>query len=316
MARFIVRRLLVAIPIIVGVTIINYGLLNLAPGSPVDALVDPIAGSAAREAKRIELGLDKPAYVRYLLWVQQLAQGNLGYSYADYQPVMRRIGERFGPTAGLVVLAVTMSVVLAVALGVLSATRPYSGWDYAASGIGLLGVSVPGFFLGLGVIYVFSLKLRLLPTGGMLDTGARFTVDGFLQHAILPSVSLGLFSLGSFVRYVRSGMLEVLHADYVRTARAKGLGPRRIVYTHSLRNAVLPLVTMVAAVVPRLLGGSVVIEQVFAWPGMGALAIQAILQRDYPILMGINLIVAALVVLGSLSADVLYAYVDPRIRYT
>jgi peptide/nickel transport system permease protein len=315
MAWFLARRLLAMIPIVLGVTFINYGLLNLAPASPVDALVDPGAGEAAREAKRKELGLDQPFHVRYGLWLRELVTGNLGYSYGDYQAVSRRIGERFGATTALVLVSTAASMALAVVLGTISALKRYSFWDYSTSLGGLIGVSVPGFFLGLGAIYVFSLKLRVLPTGGMLTTGKPFEWLDFAAHLVLPAATLGLFSLGSFVRYMRSGMLEVLGADFVRTARAKGLSDGRVLYVHALRNALIPLITVVAITVPRLLGGSIVVEQVFAWPGMGRLAIQAILQRDYPVLMGVNLIVAFLVLAGSLAADLLYAAVDPRIRY-
>ena len=316
MGRFVLRRLAVAVPVVLGVTLINYLLINLAPGSPVDALVDPLAGPEAREAKRRELGLDQPIYVRYGLWLVEVARGNLGYSYADYRPVAQKLAERIAPTAALAGSAFLIAYLVAIALGVVSALRPYSGVDFLATFAGILGVSVPSFFFGLGAIYLLSLKVPVFPTGGMLATGQPFTVPDFLAHLALPALTLALFDLGSLVRYTRASMLEVLNQDYIRTARAKGLSERQVVFGHALRNALNPLITQVGLALPRLLGGAVVIETVFQWPGMGRLAIQAILQRDYPVLMGLNLMIALLVIAGSLLADVLYSVADPRIRYS
>lgn len=315
MGRYLLRRLLIALPVIVGVTIVNFLLINLAPGSPVDVLIDPAAGPEARELKQRELGLDRPIYVRYLAWVGEAARGNLGYSYADYRPATDKIAERIGPTAALAVASFVIAYSVAVVLGVVSALRPYSWVDYLATFSGVLGVSVPSFFFGLAALYLVSLKLPIFPAGGMLTTGEAFTVPDFLAHLILPAFALALFEMGSLTRYTRASMLETLSEDYVRTARAKGLTGNAVVFGHALRNALSPLITEAGLAVPRVLGGVVVIEQVFQWPGMGRLAIQAILQRDYPVLMALNLMVALMVILGSLLSDFCYSVADPRIRY-
>jgi peptide/nickel transport system permease protein len=314
-ARYILRRLILVIPVLAGVTIINFALINLAPGSPVDALVDPLAGPEARQQMERQLGLDQPIYVRYLDWAGQLLQGNLGYSYADYRPVSVTIAERVLPTLALTSSAFILAFSLALVLGTASAVRPYSWVDHLATFAGIAGVSIPSFFFGLAAIYLLSLKVPLFPSGGMLQTGAPFTVQDFVAHLILPAVALALFDIGSLVRYTRASMLEVLHQDYIRTARAKGTPNDRILIGHALRNGLNPLITQVGLAVPRLLGGAVVVEFVFQWPGMGRLALEAILHRDYPVLMGLNLMIAVLVILGSLAADVLYSVADPRIRY-
>lgn len=315
MSRYLLRRLLIAVPVLVGVTIVNFMLINLAPGSPVDALIDPAAGPAARELKQRELGLDQPIHVRYLAWLAEASRGNLGYSYADYRPATTKIAERIGPTAALTIASFLIAYAASVVLGVVSALRPYSWIDYLATFSGVLGVSVPSFFFGLTAIYLFSLKIPIFPAGGMLSTGQPFTIPDFLGHLALPSLALALFEMGSLTRYTRASMLETLSEDYVRTARAKGLPGSVVVYGHALRNALSPLITEAGLALPRVLGGVVVIEQVFQWPGMGRLAIQAILQRDYPVLMALNLMIALMVVVGSLLADLLYSLADPRIRY-
>ena len=316
MGRYLLRRLLIAIPVIIGVSIVNFLLINLAPGSPVDALIDPAAGPEAREMKQRELGLDQPIHIRYLAWVGEAARGNLGYSYADYRPATAKIAERMGPTAALALASFVMAYTAAVVLGVISALRPYSWIDYLATFSGVFGVSVPSFFFGLAAIYFLSLQIPIFPAGGMLTTGEPFTVPDFLAHLLLPALALALFEMGSLTRYTRASMLETLSEDYVRTARAKGLTGNAVVFGHALRNALSPLISEAGLAFPRILGGVVVIEQVFQWPGMGRLAIQAILQRDYPVLMALNLMIALLVILGSLIADFLYSIADPRIRYS
>ncbi|MGH2383432.1 MAG: ABC transporter permease [Candidatus Limnocylindria bacterium] len=315
MGRYVLRRLAIAIPVLLGVTIINFALLSAAPGSAIDALVDPLAGPEVRRALEARLGLDQPFHIQYLAWLQQLLQGNLGYSYADFRPVAVKIGERILPTAALVGTAFVLAYAAGIALGVISALRPYSRLDFFATFAGILGVSVPGFFLGLSAIYLFSLKLPIFPTGGMLTTGADFTIPDLLAHLVLPVAALMLFDMASLVRYTRASMLEVMDLDYVRTASSKGLPHRLVVIRHALRNALNPIITLIGLSLPRLFGGAVVIESVFQWPGMGRLAIDSILGRDYPTLMGLNLIIALLVVLGSLLADLLYSVADPRVRY-
>jgi peptide/nickel transport system permease protein len=313
-AAYVLRRLATALPILLGVTLVTYVLVNAAPGNPVDALIDPAAGEQVREAKRVELGLDQPVWVRYGLWLEEVVRGNLGYSYADYRPVAEKIADRIGPTTLLATAALVIAYVVGLFFGIVSALRPYSKIDIGASVLGMLGISIPSFFAGLALIWLFALRLRILPAGGMLTTGSALAPIDLLQHLLLPAFTLSLFDLALVVRYTRASMLEVLDQDYVRTAHSKGLSRRAVLITHALRNALNPLITQLGLALPRTLGGAVVIETVFQWPGLGNLAIQAILQRDYPVIMGLNLLVAILVLVGSLLADLLYALADPRIR--
>jgi peptide/nickel transport system permease protein len=317
---YILRRLLIAAPVLIGVTVVTYLVISLAPGDPVTAFLDPEQMTAlgpgwVAEQKR-RLGLDEPAPVRYALWLRELASGNLGYSAVDRRPVADKIGERLGPTLLLMATALAIGVAVAIPLGVISAVKQYSALDYSIGLVGLLMISIPGFFLGLAAIYVFGVRLGVLPTAGMVTVGAEPSAGDLLQHLILPATVLGLAEAAPLIRYARSSMLEVIRQDYVRVARAKGLGEWAVIGRHALNNALIPLITVVALQFPVLVGGSVIIEQIFAWPGMGTLAISAIFGRDYPVIMAINLLGGVTIVLSSLIADVLYAVVDPRVRYT
>lgn len=316
MLRYLAKRLLIALPVILGVTIINYFIISMAPGDAVDLLVDPNTSQADIAAKRESLGLNDPIPVRYVRWLGELGHGNLGYSFLNGQPVTQRIAERVGPTLGLSLFALVIAYIVAVPVGVLSATRQYSLVDYLSSILAMIGVSIPNFFLGIGLIYVFSLKLNLLPVSGMQTLGADPSFIDTLKHMILPAIVLSSATMGSVTRYTRSSMLDVVRQDYMRTARAKGLKDKVVIYKHALRNALLPVITLLGLQIPALLGGAIITEQVFSWPGMGRLSIDAITQRDYPVLMGVNLLAAILVVAGGLIADSLYSVADPRIRYS
>jgi peptide/nickel transport system permease protein len=240
--------------------------------------------------------------------------GNLGYSFTNRRPVTERIGERIGPTLILTFSSLLLSYLIAIPIGVLSAVRQYSILDYISTIFSFLGISVPSFFFGLLMIYFFALKLDLFPTGGMETIGASSSLVDRLAHLVLPAIVLSLQNTGIVMRYTRSGMLEVIHQDYIRTARAKGLGERLIIYRHALRNALIPVITLAGVQLPFLLGGAIITEQIYNWPGMGRLAVEAISQRDYPTIMGINLLAAVMVIFGNLFADVMYGVVDPRIR--
>lgn len=314
MSRYLVRRVLVMMPILLGITALCYLILSLTPGDPVQMLIDPSMTPADVAIKRHALGLDQPVYVRYVKWLGELIHGNLGYSFNSNAPVAHRIGERLIPTLTLTVTALALSYLMAIPVGVLAATRRYTWIDYLATLGAFLGISLPTFFLGLLGIYVFALRLRWLPTGGTTTLGGGGVLDT-LAHLILPGAVLAAANAGALTRYVRSSMLEVLGQDYVRTARAKGLDEGRVRRRHALRNALIPVVTLAGLQIPVLLAGAVITEQVFEWPGMGRLTIEAINQRDYPVLMGITLIAALLVTVGNLLADVTYSLVDPRIRY-
>ena len=254
--------------------------------------------------------------MRYALWVKELAQGNLGFSLVDRQPIGAKVAERIWPTLRLMGCALIISLLIAVPLGVISAIRQYSFLDYFSTVAGFTAISIPSFFLSLAAIYIFSLKLGWLPTAGMATVGKPPSLFDSLKHLILPAFVLGLAEAAPLIRYTRSSMLEVIRQDYVTTARAKGLREGLVIFRHALRNALIPLVTVVALNLPRLLGGTVIVEAIFAWPGMGTLAIAAVRGRDYPVIMAINLITATMILVSNLLADVVYAWIDPRIKYS
>lgn len=316
MVSYLVKRFLIALPVLLGVTIISYGIISLAPGDAVDLMVDPNMSASDLEQMREHLGLNDPIPVRYGKWLGQLLQGNLGYSYLNGQPVAERIGERMGPTLMLSTFSLIIAYLVAIPVGVISATRQYSWVDYLSSVIALIGVSIPNFFLGIGLIYIFALKLDMLPVSGMYTLGADKSLIDLIKHMILPAIVLGTGTMGQVTRYTRSAMLEVVRQDYVRTARAKGVSQAMVTYKHALRNALIPVITLLGLQIPNLLGGAIITEQIFSWPGMGRLTIEAISGRDYPVLMGLNLMAAILVIFGGLLSDLLYSLADPRIRYS
>ncbi|MDQ3411253.1 MAG: ABC transporter permease [Chloroflexota bacterium] len=319
MGHYVLRRLAISLPVLIGITLVTFLLINVAPGDPVSAMINPeIAadlGPEWFENQRRALGLDQPLPVRYAIWMGELAQGNLGFSHIDRQPVTIKLAERVWPTLRLMLTVQLLALAIALPIGMLSALRQYSWIDYLATVFGFTTIAIPSFFLALAAIYVFAVKLRWLPTAGMATIGAPPSFLDSLHHLILPAVVLGLAQAAPIIRYTRSSMLETIRQDYVRTARAKGLAERVVVSNHALRNALIPLITVIALTLPQLLGGAVIIEQVFAWPGMGTLAISAVRGRDYPTIMAINLIGATAILLSNLLADMLYAWVDPRVKY-
>lgn len=318
MYAWLTRRLLISIPVLLGITVLGFIFVRLAPGDPVRMMINPeyMAGGAEEyiAQRRAELGLDKPLPIQYAAWLGEVARGNLGYSFFDRRPVGDIIKERVLPTVELMGTALLLALVIGVPLGLAAAIKQYSILDYTTAVVSLATISTPSFFLGLAAIYVFSLKLNLLPTSGMFTAGGQRNIGDDLHHLILPAVILGLNLAGPFVRYARSSLLEVIRQDYLTTARAKGLSGDTVVRHHALPNALIPLITVVAINVPQLFAGAVVVEQIFSWPGMGQMALAAITQRDYPVLTGFILIIAVLVLACNLLADVAYAVVDPRIR--
>jgi peptide/nickel transport system permease protein len=320
MGRFILRRILISIPVMIGITIVTYLIVNLAPGDPVSAMLNPEAiasqGPEWVAQQKANLGLNKPLPVRYVLWLGQLGHGNLGFSYNDRLPVTSKLQERFWPTAKLMLTVEFIALLVAIPVGVISAVKQYSLIDYIATIFGFTAVSIPSFFLALAAIYIFSVKFGWLPAAGMSTIGQPPTFFDSLKHLVLPAVVLGLSQAAPLIRYTRSSMLETIRQDYMRTARAKGLAEMFVLYRHGLRNAMIPLITVVTLDLPKLLGGTVIIEAVFAWPGMGTLAIESVRNRDYPVIMAINLLAAVLILASNLLADVLYALVDPRIKYS
>ena len=319
MVRYIVRRFLIAIPMVLAISMITFVLANLAPGDPVTALMNPEEMAAMTdefiEARRRQLGMDKPIPVRYVVWLGQIASGNFGFSFATGKPVLSSIGRRFGPTLELTFTALFVGTAGGVILGVLAALKHYSVYDYALGFLSLIGLSIPVFFMALIALFLLVFKLPLFPSHGMAsELGAPFNLWDNLYHLFLPAFVLSIELLAVSTRFARTAMLEVLHSDYVTTARAKGLSEWKVIGRHAFRNAVLPLITITSLRLPLLFSGALIIEQMFAWPGMGMFTISAIQNADYPLLMGLTFFIAVTVLASNLLADILYAVADPRIR--
>ena len=313
MSKYIIKRILIAIPVLIGITIIDYAIMCLA-GSPLEMLQGPRISQAAVEAKTIALGLDKPFYVQYFVWLGQLLQGNMGYSLKSYQPVSAMIGSHLGPTLLLMGVSLVVSLVMAVPAGIYSAIHQYSKGDYTVVTLSFLGSSIPGFFLSLLMIFLFSVKLGWLPSSGMTTLGASGGAADVAKHMVMPVIVLAVSMAGTNIRYIRSAVLEILQQDYLRTARAKGIGRFKVIYKHALRNALVPVITVIGMEIPMLFGGAVIIEQIFSWPGLGLMTMSAITNRDYPVIMGVCLLSAIVVLVANLLTDILYALADPTIQ--
>ena len=313
MGKYILKRILIAIPVLIGITLIDYAIMCLA-GSPLEMLKGPRISDAAFQAKEIAAGLDKPLIVQYFVWLWQLLQGNLGYSMKSYEPVSAMIGSHIGPTLLLMGASLALSLLIAVPAGIYSAVKQYSKGDYAVVTASFIGSSIPSFFLALILIYIFTVKLGILPSGGMNTLGMDGSVEDTIRHMVLPVTVLAVSLAGSNIRYIRSSFLEILQQDYLRTARAKGIGYKRVIWKHAMRNALLPIVTVIGMQIPMLFGGAVIIEQVFSWPGLGLMTMTAIMGRDYPVIMGVCLLSAVVVLVSNLITDILYALVDPTIQ--
>lgn len=313
MGKYILKRILIAIPVLIGITLIDYAIMCLA-GSPLEMLKGPRISDAALQAKEIAAGLDKLLIVQYFVWLFQLLQGNLGYSMKSYEPVSAMIGSHIGPTLLLMGASLALSLLIAVPAGIYSAVKQYSKGDYAVVTASFIGSSIPSFFLALILIYIFTVKLGILPSGGMNTLGMDGSVADTIRHMVLPVTVLAVSLAGSNIRYIRSSFLEILQQDYLRTARAKGIGYKRVIWKHAMRNALLPIVTVIGMQIPMLFGGAVIIEQVFSWPGLGLMTMTAIMGRDYPVIMGVCLLSAVVVLVSNLITDILYALVDPTIQ--
>lgn len=313
MSKYILKRILIAIPVLIGITIIDYAIMCLA-GSPLEMLQGPRVSEAAVEAKAIALGLDKPFYVQYFVWLSQLLQGNLGYSIKSSQAVSAMIGSHLGPTLLLMGTSLIVGLLIAIPAGIYSAVHQYSAGDYAAVTFSFFGSSIPGFFLSLLLIYIFTVKLNLLPSSGMTTLGTDGGFADVAKHMVMPVMVLAVSIAGRNIRYIRSAVLEILQQDYLRTARAKGIGRFLVINKHALRNALVPIVTVIGMEIPVLFGGAVIVEQVFSWPGLGLMTMSAITARDYPVIMGVCLLSAIVVLAANLVTDILYALVDPTIQ--
>lgn len=316
MKKYILKRLLIALFVLFGITVIDFVIMNMAPGSPLDMMRNPMVSQAALDMKAEALGLNDPLYLQYFKWLGELFQGNMGYSMITYQPVSNLIATHIGPTLLLMGVSLLVGLAIAVPLGVLSAVKQYSISDYTAMTASFLGISVPSFFLSLVLIYVFTVKLNWLPSSGMVTMGTNGGILDVIKHMILPCSVLVVSVAGRNIRYVRSSMLEILGQDYLRTAKAKGIKEFFIISKHAMRNALIPIVTVLGMEIPVVFGGAVVIEQIFSWPGIGLLTMSSIMSRDYPTVMGLNLLAAVIVLVANLLTDLLYAVVNPTIQYS
>lgn len=315
MIKYILKRLMIAIPVFIGITILVYAMSVNAPGDPVRmALNDPNATQEDMDRLRDEWGLNDPLIVQYARWTVGMLRGDMGTSYRTHRAVSEMIGERIGPTLLITVTSVILALLISLPCGVLAAYKPYTLWDYAASGISFIGAATPGFFAALVCLYVFSVRLKWLPTGGMYGSDGVKSVGILIRHMVLPVLTLTLAQIGSYIRQVRSSVLEVLGEDYIRTARSKGIGEIKVVLRHTLRNVMIPIVTLVSMQIPFLVGGAVVTEQIFGWPGIGSLMVYSITARDYPVIMGISAMIGFAVLTANVLLDVVYAMLDPRIR--
>lgn len=322
MLMYIIRRSMAALPLLLGITFITFSIMHFAPGGISGVFID---ARVHREEDRLAIirhfGLDQPFHIRYARWLGRILQGDFGHSLVQRRPVLELIIERIPATLQLTIPAVLVSVLVAIPIGILSAVKRYSIADNVATLFAFLFVSTPSFFLGILAILLFSVHLGWLPISGMSTYGLRdptwWTVFiDRLRHLVIPAgIVLGLGFTAGLIRYMRASMLEVIKQDYIRTAQAKGLRQQVVIWKHALRNSLLPVVTILGLWTPFLLGGAMIAEVISAWPGMGRLFVAAVFARDFPLVMGINMITAALVVLGNLLADVAYALLDPRIRY-
>jgi peptide/nickel transport system permease protein len=312
MHRFILRRLLQTIPVLFLFSVIVFAVLRLVPGDPAVAMLGLEATPGAVAQIRQEMGLDKPIPVQYAIWLKHVVRGDFGVSWSSKQPVWKLIKRRFEATLLLTIGATVIGVAVALPLGIYSGVRPYSAFSNVATGFSLIGIAMPGFWLGLLLLLFFSVRVHWLPPSGYVPL-SRDPADS-LRHLLLPAVTLGTGLAAPLARFVRSGMLDVMGTDYIRTARAKGLPERQVVRGHALRNGLLSVVTVFGLEFGAMLGGAVITESVFSWPGIGTLLLTAIKQRDYSTVQGTVLFISLIFILVNLVVDLAYGYLDPRIR--
>lgn len=316
MRQYILRRLLQMIPILIGISILMFAIIKATPGNPFSYLAGPRVNKATIDRMVKEAGLDKPLPIQYINWVKETAKGNLGYSLRTGEEVKTLLKKRIPNTLILTLTAFVIGIGLAIPIGVISATRPYSLIDYVATTFSFVGISLPSFFTALIAIFVFAYTLRWVPPNQMTTPGEPFNLWDLMHHLILPATVLGLREIAAFSRYTRASMMDVMGQDFIRTARSKGINERLVIYKHAFRNSMIPIITILGFSLPGLFAGTFVFETLFTWPGMGQLGVEAVNNRDFPLLMVTNMFFAVLTVLGSLVADVLYVVVDPRIRYS
>ncbi|NMB11257.1 MAG: ABC transporter permease [Firmicutes bacterium] len=316
MGRYFARRLVQAIPLLLGISIISFFAMRMMPGGPMAGyLMNPRVTPA--DVARLEeaWGLDQPLMTQYIKWLSSMLAGDWGWSYRTGLPVLEMIMQRLPQTLQLMVTSYVLAAIVAIPLGIFSAVYRYSIFDYCATVFAFMGVAIPSFWFAVMMQLVFSVRLGWLPSAGMATIGLEYSLVDRLSHMIMPVFVLALINMASWSRYMRSSMLEVVGQDYVRTAMAKGLSHRAVIYKHALKNALIPVATIMGLDLPVFFGGAALTETIFAWPGMGQLFVDSVFSRDYPILMGVLMLTAVLVVLGNLLADLTYGLLDPRIHY-
>lgn len=316
MVSYIFRRIVMAIPLLLGITILSFAIMKAAPGGPASMMMDPTMKPSDRAKFEEKYGLNDPVHVQYFKWLGNMAQGDFGNSLIKRgMPVSELILNRLPNTLLLMVISTVLAMVIAIPFGIYSAMRPYTKLDYTVTVTSFLGVATPNFWIGLMLIMIFSVNLGWFPTGGTHTLNAPFSLWDRIHHLILPAFVLATADMAALTRYTRSSMMEVLHQDYIRTARSKGFKEKKVVIKHGLRNGLIPIITIFGLMLPSFIGGAAITEKVFSWPGIGSLFIDSAFQRDYPVIMAMTVISAIFVVIGNLLADILYAIFDPRIEY-
>jgi peptide/nickel transport system permease protein len=317
--KYVFKRLIQTIPVLIGISIIVFILVKLQPGDPFSSMMDPNLSKEMQEKMLEKLGYNDPIIVQYFKWLLRAVQGDLGYSIQFKQPVLSVISSRLGNTVILSLCSMIISILIAIPCGVISATKQRTKTDYIVTVFAFMGLSIPSFFFGMLLIKVFSVDLGWLPISGMISTGVKLSGWAYAfdigKHMVLPMVVLALMNTASLMRYTRSDMIEILKTDYIRTARSKGVRKRNIIYQHALKNELLPLITVVTMQIPSLLSGALLTETIFVWPGIGRLNYNAVMSRDYPLIMGIVMMVAIISLFTNLLADILYSVVDKRVEF-
>lgn len=320
MWTYIFRRILQMIPTFVFIVVLVFFLNKAAPGGPVSSMMNPKMSPQDKARLEHTMGLDQPMYKQFISWAGEVVQGNLGYSTKFQKPVTAVIGDFIWNSFYLSLFSLIISLLIGIPAGIISATRQYSLVDNSLTVFSLIGISMPSFFIGLLLLKFFSIDLKIFPLFGMQDQNLRdanffVQMGDIMWHMVLPGLVLGLGSIASFMRYTRSAMLEVIRQDYIRTARSKGLMDKVIIYRHALRNAIIPIITLLGFWIPALFSGAVITEQVFGWPGIGKISVDAVNARDYGLLMAITMLGCFLLLVGMLLSDIFYGIADPRIKY-
>ncbi|MGL4731508.1 MAG: ABC transporter permease [Clostridium sp.] len=319
MFKYIIKRLITACIVLFGISIVIFALVHMQPGNPYLNMLDPSIPPEVVQEMLAKIGYYDPIHIKYIKWISRAIHGDFGYSIYYGQPVLSVINSRIWNSVLLATFSLTLSIILGISLGIFSAVKKGSIYDYIITIFSFIGISIPAFFFGLILIKIFAFDLKILPVSGMKTLGENYhgirsAVD-ILKHMILPGTVLALLQIASFIRYTRSSMMEVLGEDYIRTAMAKGLTRKKAILKHGFKNALIPIVTVICIQIPFLFSGALLTETIFVWPGIGRINYEAVLNRDYPLIMGILMILSIIILLSNLLADVLYAIIDPRIKY-